>query len=70
MLDGVLVKLFRSVTTKMWAYILTTAALFYVLVPGVLLSLPPGAGFQVQALTHAVVFALVHKFVQHGLLRQ
>jgi hypothetical protein len=54
----------------MWAYILTTAALFYVLVPGVLLSLPPGAGFQVQALTHAVVFALVHKFVQHGLLKQ
>ncbi len=54
----------------MWAYILTTAALFYVLVPGVLLSLPPGASFQVQALTHAVVFALVHKWVQHGLLKQ
>jgi hypothetical protein len=54
----------------MWAYILTTAALFYVLVPGVLLSLPPGAGFQTQAMVHAVVFALVHKFVQHGLLKQ
>jgi hypothetical protein len=24
----------------------------------------------VQALTHGVVFALVHKYVQHGLLRQ
>lgn len=54
----------------MIAYILTTAALFFVLVPGVLLSLPPGQSFLVQAATHAVVFAVVHKFVQHGLLRQ
>lgn len=54
----------------MWWYILTTAALFYLLTPGVLLSLPPGASFQVQALTHSLVFALVHKFVQHGLLKQ
>jgi len=69
-LDGVRLKLFRGLTTKMWTYILTTAALFYALVPGVLLSLPPGSSFQVQALTHALVFALVHKFVQHGLLKQ
>jgi hypothetical protein len=68
--DGVQLKLFRGLTTKMWTYILTTAALFYALVPGVLLSLPPGSSFQVQALTHALVFALVHKFVQHGLLKQ
>ena len=54
----------------MWWYLLTTAVLFYVLTPGVLLSLPPGASFQTQAMTHAVVFALVHKFVQHGLLKQ
>jgi hypothetical protein len=54
----------------MWMYLLTTAILFYLLTPGVLLSLPPGAGFQTQAMTHAVVFALVHKFVQHGLLKQ
>ena len=54
----------------MWAYILTTAALFFVLTPGILRSLPPGASFQMQALTHAVVFAVVHKFVQHGLLKQ
>ena len=54
----------------MWWYSLTTAALFYLLTPGVLLSLPPGASFQTQAMVHAVVFAVVHKFVQHGLLRQ
>ena len=54
----------------MWAYILTTAALFFVRTPGILLDLPQGASFQIQALTQAVVFAVVHKFVQHGLLRQ
>lgn len=51
-------------------YLLTTAVLFFVLTPGILVSLPPGAGFTTQAATHAVVFALVHKFVQHGLLKQ
>ncbi len=54
----------------MWGYLLTTAILFYLLTPGVLVSLPPGASFQTQAITHAVVFALVHKYVQHGLLKQ
>lgn len=54
----------------MWVYLLTTAVLFYLLVPGVLVSLPPGAGFGTQAAVHAVVFALVHKYVQHGLLKQ
>jgi hypothetical protein len=54
----------------MWWYLLTTAVLFYLLTPGVLVSLPPGASFQTQAITHAVVFALVHKWVQHGLLKQ
>jgi hypothetical protein len=51
-------------------YLLTTAILFFVLTPGVLLALPPGASPTVQAATHAVVFALVHKFVQHGILKQ
>jgi hypothetical protein len=54
----------------MWMYLLTTAVLFFVLTPGVLLSLPPGSGLMVQAATHAVVFAVVHKFLQHGLLKQ
>jgi hypothetical protein len=51
-------------------YILTTALLFFVLSPGILISLPPGQPLVVQTATHAIVFALVHKFVQHGLLRQ
>ena len=54
----------------MWTYFLTTALLFFVLTPGVLLSLPPGGGKLVTAATHAVVFALVHKVVQHGWLGQ
>jgi hypothetical protein len=41
--------------------------LFFVLTPGVLLSLPPGGSRTTVALTHAVVFALVftltHKLV-------
>lgn len=53
----------------MW-YLVTTAVLFFLLTPGVLLALPPGQSPTVQAATHAVVFALVHKFVQHGLLKQ
>jgi hypothetical protein len=53
----------------MW-YLLTTAILFFVLTPGILLSLPPGSGLTTQAAVHAVVFALAHKFIQHGLLKQ
>jgi len=60
---------FSAYRNKMW-YLLTTAVLFFLLTPGVLISLPPGSSFQVQAATHAVVFALVHKFVQHGVLKQ
>ena len=52
----------------MYGYLITTAILFFLLTPGVLLSLPPGGGLYVVAATHAVVFALVHKFVGHGLL--
>jgi hypothetical protein len=39
---------------------LFTAVLFFLLVPGVLLSLPPGSSFMVKAAFHAVVFALVY----------
>jgi uncharacterized membrane protein len=38
------------------------AALFYVLTPGVFLTLPAGGSKTTVALTHAVVFALVWKF--------
>jgi hypothetical protein len=33
--------------------------LFFLLTPGILLSLPPGGSKMVVALTHAVVFAIV-----------
>jgi hypothetical protein len=39
-----------------------TAVLFYVLTPGILLSLPPKGSKMLVAATHALVFALVYKF--------
>jgi len=44
----------------MYTYLLTTALLFFVLTPGILLSLPPGGSQMVVAATHAIVFAVVH----------
>lgn len=44
---------------------LVVVALFYVLVPGILVVLPPKSGKHVVALTHALVFgvilAIIHK---------
>ena len=45
-----------------WVVTIYTALLFFVLTPGVLLSLPPKSGRLVVAATHAVVFALVWHF--------
>jgi hypothetical protein len=39
---------------------LFTAVLFFVLVPGVLVCLPPGGSFMMRAAFHAVVFALIY----------
>lgn len=36
--------------------ILTTVVLFYILVPGVLVTLPPGSSILISALVHAIVF--------------
>ena len=47
---------------------LAIAALFFVLTPGVLVSLPPGKGKFVVAATHAVVFALVFHFTHKTLM--
>jgi hypothetical protein len=50
---------------------LYAAVLFFVLTPGVLLSLPPGGSRTTVALTHAVVFgivwALTHKAIYRAL---
>jgi hypothetical protein len=55
----------------MWGMMVYAAVLFYVLTPGVLVSLPPGGSRTTVALTHAVVFSLVwcytHKAV-YGLV--
>jgi len=39
--------------------IVFVALVFYLLTPGILIALPPGASFQVQAAVHGVVFAVV-----------
>ena len=51
----------------MWGYVLSTAVLFFLLTPGILVSLPPGGNKMTVAAVHAIVFALAHKFVTHGL---
>ena len=48
---------------KMWKYLLLTALTFFLLTPGVVLTLPPGSSRTTVAATHAVLFALVHKAV-------
>lgn len=63
---GFLIAFFSWELIKMWGYILTTAVLFFLLTPGVLVSLPPGGTKLTVAATHAIVFALVHKYLQHG----
>jgi hypothetical protein len=47
----------------MWVNLLLKAILFMLLVPGVHLSIPPGASLREQALIHGVVFAVVNYYV-------
>jgi len=51
----------------MYAKLLFHAILFYALIPGVLVRLPPGGSTTVVNVTHAVVFAvacsLLYKYV-------
>jgi hypothetical protein len=53
----------------MYAKLLVLAALFFVLTPGVVLSLPPGGSLLTVAATHALVFALVYTFLLKGLFK-
>ena len=43
--------------------LITSAFLFFLLVPGVLVTLPPGASIGVAALVHAIVFYVVQAFL-------
>jgi hypothetical protein len=53
----------------MYAKLLVLAALFFVLTPGVLVSLPPGGSTLTVAATHAVVFVLLYVLVAKVLLK-
>ena len=46
----------------MFYKLLLSAALFYFLLPGVLVRLPPGGSTMTVNVTHAVVFAVVSHF--------
>jgi uncharacterized membrane protein len=56
-------KIFQRKSKQMnYIKLIFLAALFYFLIPGVLVRLPPGGSTMVVNLTHAVVFALVSSF--------
>ena len=48
---------------------LYVAVLFFVLVPGVLVTLPPGGKKMTVALVHAVVFAVVYQMTHKAVYR-
>ena len=48
-----------------WFMLAFTAVLFYALVPGVLVRLPPGGSKTVVTAVHAALFALVLHFTRH-----
>jgi hypothetical protein len=43
--------------------LITSSVLFFLLVPGVLITLPPGAYFLITCLVHAVVFYVVQAYL-------
>ena len=49
--------------------ILFTTVLFYVLSPGILLSIPPNGSKHVKAIVHGVVFALAYHFTHKAVWR-
>jgi hypothetical protein len=61
-LERGLPKIFLGKNKQMYTKLIFLAALFYFLIPGVLVRLPPGGSTMVVNITHAVVFALVSSF--------
>ena len=43
--------------------LITSALLFFILVPGVVITLPPGASILISGLVHAVVFYVVQAYL-------
>ena len=63
-------KLKKSVKYRMNVFmILFTAVLFYVLTPGILLSIPQNGSKHMKAAVHAVVFAFVYHFTHKAAWR-
>ena len=48
-----------------WLSFVYVAVLFFVLTPGILVSLPPKSSKWVVALVHAVVYTVILKFTYH-----
>lgn len=53
----------------MWAMMVYAAVLFYLLTPGVLVSLPPGGSRMTVNLTHAAVFSVVWCYTNKMVLK-
>jgi|LakMenEpi03Aug12_release.lakeMendotaPanAssembly.Ray.scaffolds.fasta_scaffold770668_2 hypothetical protein len=51
-------------------WMLFNAVLFYAMVPGVFLSLPQGGSTETKLLVHAILFAVVHRFLGCQLKKQ
>jgi len=60
---------FSVINYKMFAMSLYAAVLFYVLEPGVLVTLPPGGSRMMVNLTHAVVFGVVWMLTHKAVMR-
>ena len=63
-----MIEFYRRLLYKMLLSVYV-ALLFFVLVPGVLLSLPPGGSKLTVAAVHAVVFGLVYHFTHRMVSR-
>ena len=51
----------------MWTKILLHAVLFMIMIPGVHLSIPPGASLREQALIHGLVYALALHLIHRNI---
>lgn len=51
-----------------WKYLLQTALVFFIMTPGVLITLPPGGSRYTVAAVHSVLYAVIHKYLSHGSL--
>lgn len=53
----------------MWIRLLVSALVFAAFVPGVLVTLPPGGSRTTVLAVHALLFALLHFYVQRFIMR-